>query len=215
MPGSRLSAVSLDFAQADRELDEYKNWLDANAEFPEIRVVEYLKSRRDLCLLIQLAAGKGRPNRYKHEFNLQGAFRADLVVGSTSSRHFVLVEFEGGTRSNIFNQKRGTAQLRDWGNEIQHAFSQVSDWTWARNDSQHSDLYRNAFGLDHFSETYLVVCGRVAFLSPPERARLHWRSEKTMIASCSIRFWTYDDLYVEASAALDVWRALRSEQHSP
>ena len=212
MPGSQLSEVSLDFAQADKELDEYRSWLDSNAEFSETRVVEYLKARRDLCLLIQLAAGKGRPNRYKHEFNLQGAFRADLVVGSTISRHFVLVEFEGGTSSSIFNQKRGTTQLRDWGNEIQHAFSQVSDWTWAKNDNQHSDLYRNTFGLDHFSETYLVVCGRAAFLNRTERARLHWRSEKTMIASCPIRFWTYDDLYVETSAALDVWRALRSEQ---
>jgi len=40
--------------------------------------------------------------------------------------------------------------------------------------------------------------------------RLHWRSEKAMIASCPIRFWT-DELHVEASAALDVWRAVQSE----
>jgi hypothetical protein len=88
----------------------------------------------------------------------------------------------------------------------------VSDWTWAKNDNQHSDLYKNTSGLDHFSETYLIVCGRAAFLNRTERSRLHWRSENTMIASCSIRFWAYDDLYVETSAALDVWRTLRSEQ---
>jgi hypothetical protein len=211
MPDSVLLEATLDFAKAEREVDEFKIWLASDAELSEARVVEELKARRDLCLLIQLAAGKGRPNRYKHEFTLHGALRADLVVGSTTARHFVLVELEGGTKSSIFNQRRGTNQLRNWGNEIQHAFSQVSDWTWAKNDSQHTTLYKNASGLTHFLETYLVVCGRTAFLNPTEVVRLHWRSEKTMIASCPIRFWTYDDLYVEASAALDVWRAVRSE----
>jgi hypothetical protein len=60
MPDSQLSEVSLDFVQADKELDEYKNWLDSNAEFSERRVVEYLKTRKDLCLLIQLAGSSGR-----------------------------------------------------------------------------------------------------------------------------------------------------------
>ena len=30
--------------------------------------------RLDVCLLIQLAVGKGPPDRYKHEFAVQGAF---------------------------------------------------------------------------------------------------------------------------------------------
>jgi hypothetical protein len=212
MLSSILAETRLDFARAEAELDEYKLWLDQNAEFPENRIVAELKARKDLCLLIQLAAGKGQPDRYKHEFTLQGAFRADLVVGSSTARHFVLVEFEVGSKSSIFNQRKDSAQLRDWGSELQHAFSQVSDWTWAKNDNQNSCLYRNAFGFDHISETYLIVCGRSSFLGVTDRSRLHWRSEKTTIASCSIRFWTYDDLYTETSAALDVWRAIRAEQ---
>jgi Domain of unknown function (DUF4263) len=210
MPPDALAEGHLDFAKAEAELDEYKDWLDRHAEFSETDIVRQLKARKDLCLLIHLAAGKGRPDRFRHEFALLGAVRADLVIGSSAARHFVLIEFEGGTRSSIFNQRRGSAQLRDWGNQIQLGFSQVTDWTWVKNDGQHSALYKNAFGLDHFSETYLVVCGRTGFLNRTEDARLHWRSEKTMIASCSIRFWTYDDLYVQASAALDVWRSLRA-----
>jgi hypothetical protein len=101
MAASLFSEVRLDFAQAERELDEYKNWLDANPEFSEAQVMDQLKSRKDLCLLIQLAAGKGIPDRYKHQFILQGAFRADLVVGSTTARHFVLVEFEGGNKGRV------------------------------------------------------------------------------------------------------------------
>jgi antiviral defense system Shedu protein SduA len=211
MPDSVLLRARLDFARAETELDQFKLWLDANQEFPESCVVVQLKARRDLCLLIQLAAGKGQPDRYKHEFALHGAFRADFVVGSTLTRHFVFVEFEGGSRSSIFNRRKGTAQLRDWGKDLQHGFSQISDWTWAKNDGQKSDIYRNEFGLDHMSETYVVVCGRTSFLELTDRSRLHWRSEKTTIASSTIRFWTYDELHLQASAALDVWRALRAE----
>ncbi|UEM06740.1 hypothetical protein JL101_002385 [Skermanella rosea] len=115
MPNRLLIETRLDFARAEKELDEYKAWLDQNAEFPENRVVTELKARKDLCLLIQLAAGKGQPDRYKHEFMLQGAFRGDLVVGSAKAKHFVLVEFDGGSPNSIFSRKKGSAQLRDWG----------------------------------------------------------------------------------------------------
>lgn len=211
MPSRPLQEVRLDFARAAVELQEFGHWLAANPEFSERRVVEQIKPRRDLCLLIQLAAGKGRPDRIKHEFSIQGVFRADLVIGSTSARHFVLVEFESGEEGSIFNQRRGTAQLRAWASGVEHAFSQVSDWTWAKNEGQSSALYRNAFGLERFSETYLVVCGREAFLTGTDAARLHWRSEKTTIAACQIRFWTYDDLLRETAAALDIWRSLKDE----
>ncbi len=138
MSTSLLAEVTLDFAKAERELEEYKQWLDANAEFTEASIVGFLKPRVNLCLLIQIAVGKGHPDRYKREFALVGVFRADLVVGSTAARHFVLVEFEGGTRDSIFNRKRGTIQMRDWSPELEHGFSQVSDWSWAKNDNQHS-----------------------------------------------------------------------------
>jgi hypothetical protein len=138
MPSSVLAEVVLDYAQAEKELDEYKNWLDRNAVFTETNVVKELKTKVNLCLLIQFAAGKGHPNCYKWEFTLQGALRADLVAGSTAERHFVLVEFEGGSRNRIFNQKRGSSQLKDWSDQFEHGFSQVSDWTWAKNDSQHT-----------------------------------------------------------------------------
>jgi hypothetical protein len=184
MPGRFLAPVTLDIFKDRLELAEYKEWLDSHAEFSESKAVEFLKTRPNLCLLIQPASGKGFANVLKHEVTLQGAFRADLVTGSTVSRNFVLVEFEGGTKDSIFNGKRGTGQMRDWSRDVERAFSQVTDWTWVKNDSQHSVLYRNIFGLDHFSETYLIVCGRNAFLNPTSQSRLHWRSEKTTIAAC-------------------------------
>jgi len=201
----------LNFINAERQLDEFKNWLVAHNEFDERSVVNELKSRTDLCLLIQLAAGKGHPDCYKHQFTLQGIFRADLVIGATKERHFVLVEFEAGEKSSIFNQKKGTAQIRDWGAPLQHAFSQVSDWSWAKNDSQKSIIFQNAFGMPLTSETYLIVCGRSEFLNEVDKSRLHWRSEKTTIAASPIRFWTYDDLYQNCSDSMSAYRVVRDE----
>jgi hypothetical protein len=97
--------------------------------------------------------------------------------------------------------------MRDWSREVEHAFSQVTDWSWAKNDSQNNSIYRNIFGIDRFSKTYLVVCGRNAFLNPTEQSRPHWRSETTTIASCPIRFWTYDDLYEQTFDVFEIFRA--------
>jgi hypothetical protein len=215
MTSGILSNHIIDFSKAEGELDEYKEWIDTNIEFDESRVVSELKHRIDLCLLIQLAAGKGHPDCYKHEFTIQGALRADLVVGSTTAKHFVLVEFESGEKGSIFNQKKGTALLRDWSNRLERAFSQVSDWSWAKNDNQKSDLYRGAFGMDHMTETYLIVCGRSRYLDAIDQSRLHWRSEKTLMASCPIRFWTYDDLHENCSDTLSAFRAVKGVRTLP
>jgi hypothetical protein len=214
MTSGILAKHTIDLAKAESELDEYKAWIDTNSEFAERPIVSELKRRIDLCLLIQLAAGKGHPDCYKHEFAIQGALRADLVVGSTTAKHFVLVEFESGEKGSIFNQTKGTAQLRDWSNRLERAFSQVSDWSWAKNDNQKSDLYRQAFGMDHMTETYLIVCGRSSFLDQMDQSRLHWRSEKTLMASCPIRFWTYDDLHQNCSDTLSAFRAAVKGVHT-
>lgn len=91
---SILIATVLDYTQAEHELDVFKAWLDANDEFDETAVVAELKAKKDLCLLLGVAAGRGQPDCYKHEFEIQGVLRADFVVGSRSNKHFVLVEFE-------------------------------------------------------------------------------------------------------------------------
>ncbi len=210
MKSGILAKRNFDLTKAESELDEYKSWIDVNSEFAERTIVSELKRRTDLCLLIQLAAGKGHPDCFKHEFAIQGALRADLVVGSTTARHFVLVEFESGERGSIFNQTRGTARLRGWSNRLERAFSQITDWSWAKNDNQKTDLYRQAFGMDHMTETYLVVCGRSNFLDSIDKSRLHWRSEKTLIASSPIRFWTYDDLHQNCSDTLSPFRAFKA-----
>ena len=75
-------------------------------------MIDELKTKVNLGLLIRFAAGKGHPNRYKREFTLQGAFRADLVVGSTAEKYFVRVEFEAA-RETVYSTR--SAVHRNWG----------------------------------------------------------------------------------------------------
>ena len=79
----------------------------------------------------------GQPNLFKHEFELQGVFRADYLAGSRHRRHFTFVEFEGGEEHSLFGSG-STNQMRDWGRQIQHALGQIVDWSWALNDAQRS-----------------------------------------------------------------------------
>jgi hypothetical protein len=179
----------LDLGKAQSELTEFKAWIDAHYSSGEAAIVAELKSRLDLSMLIQLAAGRGWPNCYKYEFPLLGALRADLVTGSTFERHFVLVEFEGAQENSIFKAKSAKSrQLAGWSVAVEHAFSQVSDWTWIKNDSRHSALYQSAFGMPHMVETYLVVCGRSHFLDATALSRLAWRCDHTQVAGLKILF---------------------------
>lgn len=96
--------------------------------------------------------------------------------------------------------------MTEWSPRVEHAFSQVSDWTWAK--SHRDPLYHNIFGVQQMSETYLIVCGRERFLTDPlERERLAWRDDKTSVSSCKINFWTYDDLYTYTNALMVTFRA--------
>src|SRR5712671_2866867 len=99
----QLNKIELDFAQAERELAEFREFMRKNNFFSEKDVVAELKKRPHLsCLIGSMIAGVPRADLYKFEFQIQGVFKADLVVGNTQSKRFMLVEFEGGLATSIF-----------------------------------------------------------------------------------------------------------------
>ncbi len=195
----------MDAAQSD--LAEFRNWLNAHTYFKEKDVVAKLKSLPALTPLIGMYDGRTYPSVQKFEFEIQGVFRADFVAGVPGKRHFILVEFEGGEPHSIFGPG-GTQQMRNWGRHIQHGFSQIADWSWAKNDSQHSLIYKSAFGVDDSHETYVLICGRNGSLAGYERSRLLWRNSKTSISNCRVLFQTYDDLAEHFETVLNFYRSL-------
>jgi hypothetical protein len=196
----------LNLSVAEFELADFRSWLVQTPYFKEKDVIGKLKSLATLSPLMGMYDGRRYPTVQKFEFEIQVVFRADFVAGVPAKQHFIFVEFEGGEKSSIFGPGR-TNQMRDWGKQIQRGFSQIADWSWAKNESQHSRIYRSAFGVDESHETYVLVCGRDSSLVDHERARLLWRNSKTSIANCGALFQTYDDLVEHFESALDAYRS--------
>jgi hypothetical protein len=201
-----LRSLTLDWTQAEKDLVNFKSWFQSNKRFNEKKVVDELKKYDHLCLLIAYLGDIRAPGVYKHEFEIQGVFRADYVVGDIKKKKFLWVEFEGGEENSIFGPKK-TNQMREWGAQLQHGFSQISDWTWAKNDNQQSKVLQSNFGCTEMSEEFVLICGRSDSLDSTELSRLEWRRKTTAIAGARVQFLIYDDLIDHFDAQMDVYRA--------
>jgi hypothetical protein len=198
-------APSLDKKAARRQLRSFRNWLESNRFFAEREGVSALRSHERLLPLIGMyGLHRAYPVKHRLEPWLSGCFRADYVAGRPGTfGRFVLCEFEGAEHSSLF-RAGGAVQMRRWSRQVERGLSQVADWSWLKNDQQHSVAYRQAFESDHVVETYVVVCGRLDGLDALERSRLHWRASKTSIASDLVILHTWDELANHFETVLDV-----------
>src|SRR5258708_6095215 len=106
---AQLQRIDLDFSKAETEFVEFRKFLQDNATFSERDVVAQLKKRQHLsCLIGSMPAGVKRADVYKFEFQIQGVFRADLVVGNLQRKTFVFVEFEPGQDTSLFGRHQTT-----------------------------------------------------------------------------------------------------------
>jgi hypothetical protein len=201
-----VTAPRFNLSAAESELADFRTWLATTPYSREKEIVAKLKSLSALCPLIGMYDGSKYPTDQKFEFEIQGVFCADFIAGNAATRHFVLVEFEGAEKNSIFGPTR-TNQMRNWGSQIQHGFGQIADWSWAKNESQHSRIFQSALGVDESSESYVLICGRQSSFIDHERSRLFWRHRMTSIANCRILFQTYDDLVEHFESTLDFVRS--------
>jgi hypothetical protein len=83
---SLFTKLDLDYAQAEKELDELRTFMTANPTFLESKIAPELKKRPHACCLIgSIIAGSPKPDLFKFEVPLIGTFRADLVIGNSKS----------------------------------------------------------------------------------------------------------------------------------
>jgi hypothetical protein len=166
---SQLRSIKFDVRKAERELKTFERFLQRHAFFKERKVVAVLKKCPHLCCLVgPLVAGLPVPNVYKFEFQIQGLFAADLVIGNLDSQLFVLVEFEGGEKNSLFGPK-STIQVRDWSRHTGHGFGQLIDWGWAIDDARNNVALKNAFGCEQIGAQFLA-CVRPRYGHEPSRA---------------------------------------------
>ena len=164
-------------------------------------VLPFFKKSKDLSLLICSYFPKIKtPDQFAHEYEIDGDFVADLVVGDSKVHHYLLVEFENGATDSIF-KKKGKKMTPDWAPRFEGAYSQLIDWLWKLEDKRSTADFVNTFGSRRATFQGLVVIGKDMNLSQQERDRLKWRMDRTMIDSNAISTVSFDEL----GADIDHW----------
>ena len=190
-------------AQACRaEWNRYSTLLASKATLSEQKdVLPFFKNSKDLSLLICSYFPKIKsPDHFAHEYEIDGDFIADLVVGDSKVNHYLLVEFENGASDSVFKTK-GKKATPDWANRFEGAYSQLIDWLWKLEDKRSTADFVNTFGSRRATFQGLIVIGKGMNLSQQEKDRLKWRMDRTMIDSNAISTVSFDEL----ASDLDHW----------
>ncbi len=197
-----LRSHLLDPSNCRKEWNEFAALLAAKSALSEQSdVLPFFKRRQDLSLLLCHYFPKIRtPDRFAHEYQIDGDFVADLVVGDSSAEHYLLVEFENGASDSVFRQ-RGKKATPEWTPRFEGAYSQLTDWLWKLEDKRSTADFANTFGSRRATFQGLIVIGKDMNLAQQERDRLKWRMDRTMIDSNAISTVSFDEL----SADLNHW----------
>lgn len=201
-----LNPYSINPATARQQWSEFSALIGSKPKLKErSEILPFFSARHDLSLLISYYYPTIRnPDVIAHEFPLGGDFKADLVVGDSTTREYLLVEFEDAADNSIFSGKKAK---REWSRRFEGAFSQLVDWIWKLEDMRSTSDFAHTFGGRDASFHGLIMTGKGLTLSQSETARLRWRIEHTMVNSKRIEVKSFDALLDDA----DYW--LRTYMH--
>jgi hypothetical protein len=190
-----LQAHSIDPEKCRKEWEEFSELLSTKPTLSERNdILPFFKERHDLSLLICYYFPKIKtPSCFSHEYEIDGDFVADLIVGDSVVHHYLLVEFENGFSDSVFkiNSKRATPE---WAPRFEGAYSQLIDWLWKLEDKRSTIDFVNTFGSQRATFQGLIVIGKDMNLSMREKDRLKWRLDKTMIDSNAISSVSFNEL---------------------
>lgn len=177
------------------EWREYADLLATRATLSEQKdVLPFFKCRHDLSLLICSYFPKLKaPDRFAHEYVIDGDFIVDLIVGDSTVNHYLLVEFEDGRPDSVFNTT-GARAVPPWASRFEGAYSQLNDWLWKLEDKRSTAAFVNTFGDRRATFQGLIVIGKDMLLSRQEQDRLKWRLDRTMIDSNAVSSVSFDQL---------------------
>ncbi|MCE0522541.1 MAG: DUF4263 domain-containing protein [Methylacidiphilales bacterium] len=190
----RFEPCTPDHCQARVDLAGFRSILDENDYFGERKVLSYFKNHPSLIPFIPASVnGILRKDRYAHELNLFGTLKCDFAVGDSTSGAYCFIEFEDARQNSIF--RISDRHLKEWSPRLEHAYSQVIDWFWQLDSSNHASQFQDMFGTQNILPTGMIVLGRNETLTPSEKNRLKYRKTKISIGGYQIILLTYDDLY--------------------
>lgn len=189
-------------ANCRTQWNDFSNLLSTKQILSEQKdVLPFFKSSKDLSLLICNYFPRIRKaDRFAHEFEIYGDFVADLVVGDSKAKHYLLIEFQDGTPDSVFRTK-GKKATPEWAPRFESAHSQLVDWLWKLEDMRSTADFQNTFGSRRATFQGLIVIGKDMRLADQEADRLKWRLSRSKIDSNSIECVSFNEL----SEDLDHW----------
>ncbi|MFM7440063.1 MAG: Shedu immune nuclease family protein [Snowella sp.] len=193
-----LTKHSFDANNCRREWNELVQLLAQNQTLSEKKhILPFFKQRRALSIFISEFFPKiKKPDFFAHEYEIYRDFIADLVIGDSTTHHYLLVEFEDGKPGSIF-VKKGNKSTPDWSPRIEAAFSQLVDWLWKLEDMRSTADFQNTFGSRSATFEGLIIIGKDMNLAPQEIDRLKWRMDRTRIDSKGISCLSFNQLSEE------------------
>jgi hypothetical protein len=210
-----LEPIAFDHALFEAELAAFGTLLASKADLSEKGDIQPLfrASKQLSAFLGTFAPDIGPATELAFEFPFFGDYRADLLVGSKSARHFCVVEFEDGGSDSIF-KKQPKRRNPEWNGRFEHGFSQLTDWFFNLDDYKKTHGFTSVFGDGHVSFTGLLIIERAAGLDDMKRTRLRWRSAKVLVDSNAIISVTFDDVYEQFRKRYALYKAAASVEQS-
>ena len=203
-----FEVITYNPTQCKKELRAFGKLLKTNPELSERGDISpFFKTSKQLSAFIgTYAPDIGPASELTYEFSFLGDFAADLVVGSRNKKRYLVVEFEDGGKNSIFKEVKGRATT-DWSSRFEHGYSQLIDWFCILDDYKKTDKFKNQFGGGYITFSGLLIVGRNSGVSESDRVRLHWRMDKVLVDSHTIKCITYDDLHEQLEARLAFYPA--------
>src|SRR5664280_995929 len=100
----KLTLHTFDRHRCRTEWNELVNLLKSKALLDENRdILPFFKVRHDLSMLISGYFPRIKnADVFAHEYPIYGDFKADLIIGDSTTHNYLLVEFENGYPDSIF-----------------------------------------------------------------------------------------------------------------
>ena len=182
----------LSVSSCSQQLKELKDLLASKAYLDERKdILPFFNQRRDISALISTYVNDiVNPDRLAFELDFFGDFACDLAIGDSNNHTYLLVEFEDAQKHSLF--KNGGKYAPDWGQRLEHGFSQIIDWFWKLDDMEGTADYVHKFGARKATFHGLLVIGRGENLTPREQDRLKWRQDQVVVDSKKVSVITFD-----------------------
>ena len=204
-----FNAHTTDFIAYKKELSEFKQLLDNNAELSESKqILPFFRQRPNLSSRIATLLNKFvTVDRLPYEFDIFGDFTSDMAIGDSTRNNHCFIEFEDAREDSIFI-KKGKKYTHEFSPRFEHGFSQIIDCIYKLDDLRYSASFEARFGSRTIEYDCILILGRNHFLTDPLSQRVRWRNENTVIHSKHVYCYTLDDVYNILSQRQEIFAAM-------